>query len=132
MSISESAFIAAITSLTDNAIDMALTETVVGRLVQLYPKTFLPADIIAAVCQSLNMPEAVITARTRQRDAVKARNIVMYLIKKFTNSSLGEIGKYVHRDHATVAHSLEIMESQMAYDPVLRQEVAAIERVLGR
>jgi hypothetical protein len=31
-----------------------------------------------------------------------------------------------------VAHSLEIMESQMGYDPVLRQEVAAIERVLGR
>jgi chromosomal replication initiation ATPase DnaA len=58
--------------------------------------------------------------------------MVIYLIKKYTDSSLSEVGKYVHRDHATVAHSLEIMESQMAYDPVLRQEVAAIERVLGR
>jgi chromosomal replication initiator protein len=122
----------AYSTLTDNAIDMALTETVVGRLVQLHPKTFLPADIIAAVCQSLNMPEAVITARTRQRDAVKARNIVMYLIKKFTNSSLGEIGKYVHRDHATVAHSLNLMDDLMSYDVVLRQDVAKIERLLGR
>lgn len=122
----------AYSTLTDNAIDMALTETVVGRLVQLHPKTYLPADIIAAVCQSLNMPEAVITARTRQRDAVKARNIVMYLIKKFTNSSLGEIGKYVHRDHATVAHSLNLMDDQMSYDVVLRQDVAKIERLLGR
>lgn len=122
----------AYSTLTDNAIDMALTETVVGRLVQLHPKTFLPADIVAAVCQSLNMPEAVITARTRQRDAVKARNIVMYLIKKFTNSSLGEIGKYVHRDHATVAHSLNLMDDLMSYDVVLRQDVAKIERLLGR
>lgn len=122
----------AYSTLTDNAIDMTLTETVVGRLVQLHPKTFLPADIIAAVCQSLNMPEAVITARTRQRDAVKARNIVMYLIKKFTNSSLGEIGKYVHRDHATVAHSLNLMDDLMSYDVVLRQDVAKIERLLGR
>ena len=122
----------AYSTLTDNAIDMALTETVVGRLVQLHPKTFLPADIIAAVCQSLNMPEAVITARTRQRDAVKARNIVMYLIKKFTNSSLGEIGKYVHRDHATVAHSLNLMDDLMSYDVVLRQDIAKIERLLGR
>lgn len=122
----------AYSTLTDNAIDMELTMTVVGRLVQLHPKTYLPADIITAVCQSLNMPETVITARTRQREAVKARNIVMFLIKKFTNSSLAEIGKYVHRDHATVAHSLNLMDELMSYDAVLRQEVAKIERLLGR
>ena len=111
---------------------MALTETVVGRLVQLHPKTYLPADIIAAVCHAMNISEQVIVARTRQRDAVKARNIVMYLVKKFTDSSLAEIGKYVHRDHATVAHSLNTIEAQMTYDAVLRQEVATIERQLGR
>ena len=122
----------AYSTLTDNAIDMELTKTVVGRLVELHPKTYLPSDIISAVCQSLNMPDAVITARTRQREAVKARNIVMFLIKKFTNSSLAEIGKYVHRDHATVAHSLNMMDELMSYDVVLRQEVAKIERLLGR
>ena len=58
--------------------------------------------------------------------------MVMYLIKKYTNSSLGEVGKYVHRDHATVAYSLNTMESQMTYDAVLRQELATIERQLGR
>ncbi len=122
----------AYSTLTDSPIDMALAEKVVGRLVQLHPKTYLPADITAAVCQCLHMPETVITARTRQRDAVKARNIVMFLIKKFTNCSLAEIGKYVHRDHATVAHSLNTMDAQMSYDAVLRQEVATIERHLGR
>jgi chromosomal replication initiator protein len=122
----------AYSTLTDNPINMALTETVVGRLVQLHPKTYLPADIITAVCQSMKLSEQVITARTRQREAVKARNIVMFLIKKFTDSSLAEIGKYVHRDHATVAHSLSTIESQMTYDAVLRQEVATIEKQLGR
>ena len=122
----------AYSTLTDSPIDMALAETVVGRLVQLHPRTYLPADIIAAVCQTMKVSEQVITARTRQRDAVKARNMVMYLIKKFTDSSLAEIGKYVHRDHATVAHSLNMMESQMSYDAVLRQEVGQIERHLGR
>jgi chromosomal replication initiator protein len=122
----------AYSTLTDNPINIALTETVVGRLVQLHPKTYLPADIITAVCQSMKLSEQVITARTRQREAVKARNIVMFLIKKFTDSSLAEIGKYVHRDHATVAHSLNTIESQMTYDAVLRQEVATIEKQLGR
>lgn len=122
----------AYSTLTDSPIDMALTEKVVGRLVQLHPKTYLPSDIITAVCREMNVPEKIITARTRQREAVKARNIVMYLIKKFTDSSLAEIGKYVHRDHATVAYSLNSMEAQMSYDAVLRQEVAKIENQLGR
>ena len=122
----------AYSTLMDDAIDMKLTEKVVARLVELRPRTYLPADIVSAVCQTLNIPERVLTARTRQRDAVKARNMVMYLIKKYTDSSLAEVGKYVHRDHATVAHSLSTMEAQMGYDAVLRQELATIERQLGR
>ena len=122
----------AYSTLMEDAIDMKLTEKVVSRLVELRPRTYLPADIMSAVCSTMNVSERIVTARTRQREAVKARNMVIYLIKKYTDSSLSEVGKYVHRDPATVAHSLEIMESQMGYDPVLRQEVAAIERVLGR
>jgi len=122
----------AYSTLTDSPINMDLTQKVVGRLVQLHPKTYLPTDIVSAVCQHMKISEQVITARTRQRDAVKARNIVMYLVKKYTDSSLSEIGKHVHRDHATVAHSLSTMEAQMSYDAVLRQEVATIERQLGR
>ena len=122
----------AYSTLMEDAIDMKLTEKVVSRLVELRPRTYLPADIMSAVCSTMNVSERIVTARTRQREAVKARNMVIYLIKKYTDSSLSEVGKYVHRDHATVAHSLEIMEAQMGYDPVLRQEVAAIERVLGR
>jgi chromosomal replication initiator protein len=119
-------------TLTDSPIDITLAQTAVGRLVQLHPKTFDPKDIVDTVCQQMNVSERIITARTRQREAVRARNIIMYLIKKYTDSSLAEIGKQVHRDHATVAHSLAQMEDLMSYDAVLRQEVATIERALGR
>ena len=122
----------AYSTLTDNPIDLPLTQTVVGRLVELHPKTYNPNDIIRTACQHLNVPDRVISARTRQREAVRARNIVMYLIKKYTDSSLAQIGAVVHRDHATVAHSLNLMEDLMSYDVVLRQEVATIERALGR
>ena len=122
----------AYSTLTDSPINMDLTQTVVGRLVALTPKSYNPKDIITTVCQQLNVTEKVITARSRQREAVRARNIVMYLIKKYTDSSLGQIGACVHRDHATVAHSLSTMEELMSYDAVLRQEVASIERALGR
>jgi chromosomal replication initiator protein len=122
----------AYSTLTDNPIDMTLTQTVVGRLVALKPQTFDTRDIMTAVCQHMNVSEKVITARTRHREAVRARNIVMYLIKKYTDSSLAQIGAFVHRDHATVAYSLNAMDDLMSYDAVLRQEVAAIERTLSK
>jgi chromosomal replication initiation ATPase DnaA len=56
----------------------------------------------------------------------------MYLIKKYTDSSLAQIGAYVHRDHATVAYSLSTLEGQLSYDAVLRQDIKSIENALGR
>ena len=122
----------AYSTLTDSPIDIALAQTAVGRLVQLHPTTYNPKDIIDTVCQKLNISERIIVARSRHREAVRARNIIMYLIKKYTDCSMAEIGKQVHRDHATVAHSLSQMDDLMSYDAVLRQEVASIERALGR
>ena len=122
----------AYSTLTDSPINMTLTEQVVGRLVELHPKTYAAKDIVSTVCERLNVPEKVITARTRQREAVRARNIVMYLIKKYTDSSLAQIGAYVHRDHATVAYSLSTLEGQLSYDAVLRQDIKSIENALGR
>lgn len=122
----------AYSTLTDSPINMDLTQTVVGRLVALHPQSYSSKDIVYAVCKHLNVTEKILTARTRQREAVRARNIAIYLIKKYTDSSLAQIGSYVHRDHATVAHSLNTMEELMGYDAVLRQEVASIERALGR
>lgn len=122
----------AYSTLTDSPVDIALTEKVVGRLVELHPKTYVPADIISVVCNHLQVAEQTVMARTRQRDAVRARNIIMYLLKKYTDSSLAEIGACVRRDHATVAHSLNSMADLMSYDAVLRQDVATIERQISR
>ena len=122
----------AYSTLTDSPIDITLAQTAVGRLVQLQPKSFNPSDIITTVCQHMNISERVITARSRNREAVRARNTIMYLLKKYTECSMVEIGKMVHRDHATVAHSLNTMEDLMSYNAVLKQEVASIERTLGR
>lgn len=122
----------AYSTLMDNPIDLALAEKVVSRLVELHPKAYAASDIMTAVSRHLNVSEQTIMARTRQRDAVRARNIVMFLLKKYTDSSLAEIGACVRRDHATVAHSLSTMADLMSYDSVLRQDVAAIERQIAR
>ena len=122
----------AYSTLTDSPIDLPLAQVVVGRLVALQPKTYNTNDIIRTTCQYLNISDKVIAAKTRTREAVRARNIVMYLIKTYTDSSLAQIGAYVHRDHATVAYSLSTLEGQLSYDAVLRQDIKSIENALGR
>ena len=122
----------AYSTLTDSPIDLPLAQVVVGRLVALQPKNYNTNDIIRTTCQYLNISDKVIAAKTRTREAVRARNIVMYLIKKYTDSSLAQIGAYVHRDHATVAYSLSTLEGQLSYDAVLRQDIKSIENALGR
>ena len=122
----------AYSTLTDSPIDLPLAQVVVGRLVALQPKTYNTNDIIRTTCQYLNISDKVIAAKTRTREAVRARNIVMYLIKKYTDSSLAQIGAYVHRDHATVAYSLSTLEGQLSYDAVLRQDIKSIENALSR
>ena len=67
----------AYSTLMEDAIDMKLTEKVVSRLIELRPRTYLPADIMSAVSSTMNVSERINTARTRQREAVKARNMVI-------------------------------------------------------
>ncbi len=122
----------AYSTLTDRPIDLTLAETVVGRLVALQPKSYASQDVISAVCRHLNIPEKTIMNRTRQREVVRARGIIMYLLKKYTGSSLSEIGVCVHRDHATVAHALGSITDSLSYDTVLRQDMAAIERRIAQ
>ena len=51
----------------------------------------------------------------------------MYLIRRMTNLSQGDIGKeFGGRDHTTVLHSLDKVEKQMRSDPAFAEEVKAI------
>ena len=52
-----------------------------------------------------------------------ARQIAMYLIRSMTNLSLKDIGKeFDNRDHTTVLHSIERIETLSKTDPE-KQEI---------
>ena len=51
----------------------------------------------------------------------------MYLIRRMTNLSLNDIGKeFGDRDHSTIMHSLEKVESLMRSDPAFAEKVKEI------
>ena len=86
-----------------------------------------PEVIIAEICRVFRIDEKVVRGQQRDRDAVRSRQVAMYLIRRMSNSSYADIGKeFGGRDHTTVMHSIEQVEQRMAKDPSFAETVKAI------
>jgi len=57
------------------------------------------------------MDESVLRSAQRNKGTSEARQMAIYLIRKLTNLSLPDIGKEFNRDHSTVLHSIQKVES---------------------
>lgn len=121
----------AYSTLTDEDINMELTEQVVARLVNVASPDMSIDHITAAVCEQFNISEDMLYTSTRKKEVAQARQVAMYLAKKLTDKSLVEIGKLMgDRNHATVIHSINAIKKQLEYDAFLRRSIKQIENVL--
>ena len=119
-------------TLTDREIDLALAEQVVSHIVAIQPKQTTVADVVGAVAEYFNIPEKAIMAQNRSKEIAQARHISAYLSKELTTSSLSEIGfKLGRRTHATILHSINLVRTQMEFDPVLRQQISQLQSAIG-
>ena len=83
--------------------------------------------IISEICKVYRIDEKVIRGQQRDRDAVRSRQVAMYLIRRMSNYSYKDIGKeFGDRDHTTVMHSMEQVEQRMKKDPAFAETVKAI------
>ena len=62
---------------------------------------------------------------------MQARQVTMFLSKKYTDSSLSNIGKIVgKKDHATVLHACKTVKDQIETSKEFAASVEAIEGLL--
>lgn len=86
-----------------------------------------PQAIIDYICKYYQLEESVIRGQQRIRNAVTARQIAMYLIRRMTNLSLDDIGKeFENRDHTTVLYSIKKVESSMKKNTAFAETVKEI------
>ena len=122
----------AYSTLADKDIDMQLAEQVVGRIVELKPRQKNIEDITKAVCEEFNLSLDILLSNSRQHDVVVARQVAMYLTKRYTELTLTDIGRYMgNRTHATVAHALEALNNVLAQDVVLGQRIRHVENTFA-
>lgn len=112
-------------------IDLALARQVVSRVVRLEKKQLSVESILEVVCKYYNLDTAAIQNSSRKREIVQARQVTMYLAKKYTDSSFSHIGKLVgRRDHATVLHACKTVKDQIETNRSFRSSVEEIEDLL--
>lgn len=84
-------------------------------------------DVVKTVTTFYNIEERVIYEKTRRKEVVKPRQVLMYILREDFNISYPLIGqKLGGRDHTTVIHSCEKIKVDIKTDMVLVQEIEQI------
>ncbi|OGJ09590.1 hypothetical protein A2456_03725 [Candidatus Nomurabacteria bacterium RIFOXYC2_FULL_36_19] len=84
-------------------------------------------DVVKIVAEHYKLEEASVYEKTRKKEIVKARQIVMYLLREDFNVSYPLIGqKLGGKDHTTVIHSCLKIKNDLKNDPQLLQELEQI------
>ena len=118
-------------TLTDEEINLKLAEQVVGHIVALQPRAISIGDVLTATADHYGVTEKALLSNNRSREVTQVRHVAAYLCKELTSSSLTEIGfKLGRRTHATMLHSVALINQQLEFDASLRQHIAQIESAL--
>ncbi len=81
-------------------------------------------EVVKVVSDFYNIEEPQIYEKTRRKEIVKARQVVMYILREDFNVSYPLIGaKLGGKDHTTVIHSCLKIKDDLKKDPVLVDEV---------
>ena len=84
-------------------------------------------DVVKIVSEYFKLEEASVYEKTRKKEIVKARQVVMYLLREDFNVSYPLIGqKLGGKDHTTVIHSCLKIKNDLKNDPQLLQELEQI------
>lgn len=94
-------------------------------------KTASVKDIVKTVAEFYNVDEASIYEKTRRKEIVRPRQVIMYLLREDYSISYPTIGeKMGGRDHTTVIHSCEKIKKDLKQDGGLQQEMDQLRAVL--
>ncbi|HEU0080786.1 MAG TPA: chromosomal replication initiator protein DnaA [Candidatus Paceibacterota bacterium] len=88
-------------------------------------------DVVKVVTDFYNIEENNIYEKTRKKEVVKPRQVIMYLLREDLNISYPSIGeKLGGRDHTTVIHSCEKIKEDIKSNQTLVQELNHIRSLI--
>ncbi len=87
-------------------------------------------EVVKTVAEFYNIEEQQVYDKTRKKEIIKPRQIIMYILREDFNISYPAIGeKLGGRDHTTVMHSCEKIKNDMKADETLVQEINQLRSI---
>lgn len=94
-------------------------------------KTVSVKHVVSKVAEYYGIDEESIYEKTRRREVVRPRQVIMYLLREDFSVSYPNIGsKLGGRDHTTVIHSCEKVKREILENHELAKEIAEIRTLL--
>ena len=88
-------------------------------------------EVLRVICKELAMDfEEVKKRKTRLREFVYARQLYAYFCKEYTKENLTNMGNFIHKDHATMIHSIKQIKGYYDFDNVVKNDVDRIANIL--
>lgn len=95
-------------------------------------KTMAVKDVVRIISDFYSVKEDSIYEKTRHKEVIRPRQIVMYILREDFNISYPSIGqKLGGRDHTTVIHSCEKVKNDIKNDQTLLEEIGQIRNLLA-
>ena len=93
------------------------------------PKEITPSLIIEVVAEHFGVNPEDITSKRRNSEFVQPRQVVMYLCRNLTATSLQSIAKILgKKDHTTVIHGINKITEEMESNDDLRNKIDIIKK----
>ena len=119
----------------DNAseITLELAEDALKDIINPNEQTEItPELIIHVVAEHFGVKPEDITSKKRNSEFVQPRQVVMYLCRDLTDSSLVQIGKLLgKKDHTTVLHGIKKVTEELAVNDELRNKIETIKKKMS-
>lgn len=88
-------------------------------------------EILKVICRELQMDfDEVKNRKTRLKEFVYARQLYSYFCKEYTNENLTNMGKFIHKDHATMIYSIKEIKNFYEVDKEVKNDVDRINTIL--
>ncbi len=108
------------------------THEILRDLLRSVDKVITIEDIQKKVSEHFNLKISDLMSVKRLRSMARPRQIAMHLSKTLTNKSLAEIGKkFGGKDHTTVMHAIKTIDSLIASDNEIAEDVRLLTRKIS-
>ncbi len=112
-------------------LDLNEVKKALNSIINAPKKSTTLKNIIKAVAEFYDISEKDLLERSRKKEIVKPRQVIMYLLREELKSSFPFIGlKIGGRDHTTAIHACEKIKKELQLDSNLNDEINSIKEKL--